>query len=295
MQEKCGVKNGSELEEFAEALGLGAADGDFGLFFVVHFEHVAGFEPGDDFLDVVDVDEEGAMRAPEGVGIEGFVELFEGAVIGSAFEIAGGDGDQAVLNGSEDEIFGVDQEQALLGFDEQLCWRGGVLATGAELIDELFEAIGGGGLSLEHFSCAGDGFGEARFVERLEDVVDGADFEGLHGVLIEGGGEDHVGNFHFALDELFEDAETIEAGHFYVEENEVGDMFFDESDGFDSIFAFGDQIDFGKALEQESEFFSRGFFVVNDEGIDVHKRWPSIGVRWSPAQLQERFVAMNRR
>ena len=26
-----------EFEEFAEAFGLGAADGDFGLFFVVHF------------------------------------------------------------------------------------------------------------------------------------------------------------------------------------------------------------------------------------------------------------------
>ena len=163
------------------------------------------------------------------------------------------------------------------------------------MIDELFEAVGRGSLSLEHFAGAGDGLGEACFVERLEDVVDGTDFEGLHGVLIEGGGEDDVRDFHLALDELFEDAETIEAGHFDVEENEIGDMFLDERDGFDSIFAFGDQIDFGKALEQEGEFFSRGFFVVNDEGIDVHERWPSIGMRRSPAQLQERFVAMNRR
>ena len=75
-----------------------------------------------------------------------------------------------------------------------------------------------------------------------------------------------MGNFHFALDEFFEDAETIEAGHFYVEENEVGDVFFDEGNGFDSIFAFGDEIDFGKTLEEEGEFFSRGPFVVNGNG-----------------------------
>ena len=44
-----------------------AGDGDFGGFFVVHFEHEAGFEPGDYFTDVVDVDEKGAVGAPEGV------------------------------------------------------------------------------------------------------------------------------------------------------------------------------------------------------------------------------------
>jgi hypothetical protein len=38
-----------------------AADRDFGVLFVVHLEHVAGLEPGHDFLDVMDVDEVGAM------------------------------------------------------------------------------------------------------------------------------------------------------------------------------------------------------------------------------------------
>jgi hypothetical protein len=108
----------SELEKFAEAFGLGAADGDFGLFFVVHFEHVAGFEPGDDFFDVVDVDEEGAVRAPEGVGLETVVEFFESAVVGAAFDVASGDRDEAVLDAGEDEVFGIDEEEALLRFYE---------------------------------------------------------------------------------------------------------------------------------------------------------------------------------
>jgi hypothetical protein len=82
-----------EFEEFAEAFGLLAGDGDFGLLFVVHFDHEAGFEPGNDFLDVMNVDEIGAVRAPKGFGFEGSVELFEGAVVGAAFDFAGSDGD----------------------------------------------------------------------------------------------------------------------------------------------------------------------------------------------------------
>jgi len=95
-----------------------AGDGDFGLFFVVHFDHEAGFEPGNDFLDVVDVDEIGAVGTPKRVGGEGFVKFFEGAVVGGAFDIAGGDRDEAAFDGGEDEVFGVDEEHALLRTDE---------------------------------------------------------------------------------------------------------------------------------------------------------------------------------
>lgn len=104
-----------------------AGDGDFGLFFVVHFEHEAGFEPGDDFLDVMDVDEIGAVRAPEGVGIERGEEFFEGAVVGGAFGFLGSDGDEAAFDGGEDEIAGIDEEHALLGADEDF---GGLRGTG---------------------------------------------------------------------------------------------------------------------------------------------------------------------
>jgi len=144
-----------------------AADGDFGLFFVVHFEHEAGFEPRDDFLDVVDVDEIGAMRAPEGFGIEGGVELLEGAVVGGAFEILGGDGNEAAFDGGEDEVFGVDQEHTLLGADEDFGGlRGGRLGSG-KLRDELLEAFGGAGLGLDFFFGFLDGLGDAGLVEGL--------------------------------------------------------------------------------------------------------------------------------
>ncbi len=125
----------SEFEEFAEAFGLLAGDGDFGGLFVVHFEHEAGFEPGDDFADVVDVDEVGAVGAPEGVWVEGGVEFLEGAVVGGAFEVFRGNGDQAAFDGGEDQIFGIDQEHALLGADEDFGWLGARLFGRGELGD----------------------------------------------------------------------------------------------------------------------------------------------------------------
>ena len=142
-------------------------DGDFGLLFVVHFEHEAGFEPRNDFLDVVDVDEIGAMGTPEGIGVEGGVEFVQGAVVGGAFHVLGDDGDEPAFDGGEDEIAGIDEEHALLGPDEDFGGlRGGSLGS-SELGDELFEALGGTGFRFDFALYFLDGFGDAGFVEGL--------------------------------------------------------------------------------------------------------------------------------
>src|SRR5208337_5580779 len=104
--------------------------------------------------------------------------------------------------GGEDEVVGVDQEHALLGLDEDFGGRLGGGLGGGELGDELFQALGGAGVGFDLFFGFLDGFGDAGFVEGLEDVVHGVDVEGLHGVLIEGGGENHVRDFELALDQL---------------------------------------------------------------------------------------------
>src|SRR5262249_11271433 len=114
-----------QLEQFAEALGLLAGDRDFGLLFVVHFEHVAGLEPGHDLLDVMNVYKVGAVRAPENVGVKCGVHLFERAVVGSAISFARADCDEAVGDGGEDEVFRANEQHALLGFNEQLDRGGG--------------------------------------------------------------------------------------------------------------------------------------------------------------------------
>ncbi len=60
-----GNRNKLEPEQFAQPLGLSAADGNLGLLFVVHSKLVGTFEPGNDFADAVDVDQVGAMGSPE--------------------------------------------------------------------------------------------------------------------------------------------------------------------------------------------------------------------------------------
>jgi len=248
-----------------------AGDGDFGLLFVVHFDHEAGFEPGNDFLDVVNIHQIGAVGTPEGVGIEGGVEFFKGAVLRGAFDFAGDDGDEAAFDGGEDEVVGVDQEHALLGLDEDFGGRSGGGLGGSELGDEFFEALGGAGLGFDFLFGFLNSLGDAGFVEGLEHVIDGVDVEGLHGVLIVGRGENDVRDFELALDQLFEDAEAVEAGHLDIEEEEIGGMLFDEIDGFKTVFALGLEMDFGEGFQEEGQLFASGLFIVDDDGVDGHE------------------------
>jgi len=274
------LEPGLQIEEFAEAFGLLAGDGDFGIFLVVHFEHEAGFEPGDDFLDVVDVHEIGAMRAPEGIGIEGGQEFVEGAVIGRAFDLFGNDGNEPAFDGGENQIGGIDKEHALLRADEDFGGlRGGGLGSG-ELRDELFEAFSGIGLGFDFAFDALNGFGDAGLVERLENIVDGIHVESLDGVVVESGGEDNVRNFEVAFNEFLEDAEAVETGHLDVEENEIGIVFLDEIDGVEAVFALGQKIDFRKTLEEEREFIARGLFVIDDDGADRHDSGDASSIAW---------------
>ncbi len=108
----------------------------------------------------------------------------------------------------------------------------------------------------------------------------------MHGVVIEGGGDDDVGDFEFALDEFLEDAEAIEARHLDVEEDEVGGVFLDEVDGFEAVFALADEGDFGEGFEKEGELLAGGFFVVNDDGVDGHGEEKVYSGRW-PATSEE--------
>src|SRR5437868_12501148 len=52
-------------EQFAQALGLRAADGNLGLFFIVHPQLVGTLEPGNDFADAVDIHQVGPVGAPK--------------------------------------------------------------------------------------------------------------------------------------------------------------------------------------------------------------------------------------
>src|SRR5260370_39954580 len=176
----------------------------------------------------------------------------------------------AVLYGSPNHIFGIHEQQALLRFHQHLHGLRGSLPRGAEVLDELFEAIGGGNLRFHGFARARNSFGNARLVERLQNVIDGVYVESLDGVVIEGRGENDVRDFHFALDEFFQHAEAVESGHLDIEKNEVGRMFLDEVDGVHAVPALADDVDFRKALQQISQFFAGGLLVIHDDGVDLH-------------------------
>src|SRR6058998_929892 len=82
---------------------------------------------------------------------------------------------------------------------------------------EQLEPLGGGSLRLQHFAGPRNGLGDARLVERLQHVVHGIYIECLDRVLVKRSGKDHVRHFHFALDDFFQDAKTVQTGHFHVQ------------------------------------------------------------------------------
>lgn len=249
---------------------MGAAYWNLGLLFVVHAELVGAFEPGNDLADVILVYEERTVRAPEEVGIEIFEELFEGAAVGLAFHAevaAGGDTDDAVFDGGETDVFGIGEEKASGGLDENFC--GGRLLR-LEHPDQRFEFFDGVAASLDFGARLVDGLGDALFVERLQDVIDGVHFEGLDGILIEGGGEDNFGQRDFAVEEFFDDSEAVEAGHLHVEEHEVGIVLANEVHGFEAVLSLGNDVHVG-VIEKVGEFVAGQLLVVDDDCGKGHR------------------------
>ena len=54
-----------QIKKFAQPLGLRPAHGNFTLLLVVHAQLVAALEPGNHFLDAIDIDDKSTVRAPE--------------------------------------------------------------------------------------------------------------------------------------------------------------------------------------------------------------------------------------
>src|SRR5215469_9448221 len=74
-----------EPEEFPQALRLGTADRNLGLFFVVHPQLVGTLKPRHDLADAIDVDEVGAVSAPKEVAVEAVQQLLERPAVGLTF------------------------------------------------------------------------------------------------------------------------------------------------------------------------------------------------------------------
>jgi len=273
------------------------------LFAVVHAELVAGFEPGDDFADVVDVDDVAAVGAPEEAGVEEFKEFFEGAALGVAFESGGDDANGAVFDGGETDLGLVDEKQAAVYLDDELAGAGGS-GSGLLTVEHLEQCVDAGGFGcglgflagggfegvwsdfgavVEHAGAgAFDGLEDAGAVEGLKQVVDGVHVKGADGVLVVGGGEDDQGQALEAtvVDKVFQNGEAIEAGHLDIEEDHVGLVLFDELDGFDAVGSLGENFDTADGLEQILQLFASQLLIVDDESRHRDDDWTLRGEGW---------------
>src|SRR5690348_3033680 len=88
--------------------------------------------------------------------------------------------------------------------------------------------------------------------------------------MVERRRENDLRQLQFFLDDFFEDAEAVEAGHLHVEEDEVGRVLLDQVHGFEAVLPLSDERDFWKRLQQVGELLARGLFVVDDERVDGH-------------------------
>ena len=115
---------------------------------------------------------------------------------------------------------------------------------------------------------------EAVAAERLQQVVEGVDLEGLEGVLVVGGHEDH--RRHLLGADLLDHAEAVAGRHLHVEEHQIGLLVLDRVDRLLAVGALADQLDVLFLLQQADDALARHRLVVHDHRPDLGHATPSI-------------------
>ena len=98
-----------------------------------------------------------------------------------------------------------------------------------------------GFLALDLLACALQRLAEALAIERLEDVVERADLEGLERVLIVGGHEDD--EWHPLAADGLDHVEAVHLRHLHVEEDQIGRVVLNRGDGLFAVAALADHLD----------------------------------------------------
>src|SRR6185437_5055749 len=101
-------------------------------------------------------------------------------------------------------------------------------------------------------------------LDRLEEIVDRVDVEGLDGVLVVRGDEDD-GRQPIGRDGV-EHLEAVEVGHLHVEEYKVGAVLEDRFDRFAASAALTNDRHARHVTEQRANAFPGKGFIVDDEG-----------------------------
>jgi hypothetical protein len=165
------------------------------------------------------------------------------------------------------DVLDADEVDAPAGFDHQALGAGAAAGGAPEQLPEAL-AQGRGAPLPDLRLGALQGGGEAAFVERLEQVIQGVHLERLQRVAVVGGDEDDRGRHRVA--QGLQDAEAVQAGHLHVQEHQVGAQLPQGAEGLLAVAAFAEDGDVRVGFEQPAQPLPRQRFVVHDEGADRH-------------------------
>ena len=126
--------------------------------------------------------------------------------------------------------------------------------------------------SLHHQAHASHRLVEARPRHRLQQVVERIHVERLHGVIIVGSSENEKRQAHLLLEQPFDDAETIQARHLDVQENQLRVELADEAHCLEAVLGPAHDLNVWKALQQKRKLVTGWLFVIHDERRDLHER-----------------------
>src|SRR5579859_2347083 len=92
--------------------------------------------------------------------------------------------------------------------------------------------------------------GHSFFIKRLEQVVHRIDLESPDRILVEGGGKDNLRQRYLAVNQLLDNAKTVEAWHLDVKKNQVGGVLLDQVHRLHAVLALRKNFDIADRLEQ---------------------------------------------
>ena len=118
-------------------------------------------------------------------------------------------------------------------------------------------------MQLHMLANAGDGLGQTIGFDRLHQVIDGVDLEGVERELAVGGDEHHRGRELQVLQCLGK-LQAGCLGHVHVKEHDVAGIFLQLLDGLAHACRLGDDLRLTQFVEQELQFGARRGLVVDD-------------------------------
>ncbi len=228
---------------------------------------------GGELHDAIRADDSGTMDAKK----FGRVEFLFERIHGFAQKMrAAADVQLRVVPGGSDPvgIIGVDDLNARAGADDEA--RGvffGVAAEHAE--DSLGHLELGGGIA--KLAGALDGGGEAVVVHRLEQIIEGVDFEGAQSMLLVSREKDDAGQI--PLGQGAKDFETVHTGHLDIEEDDIGRKLEDFLYCRQAVGAFADDFDVLEFAQAENDAAAGKAFVIDNQGAHDAAPWGCVLLR----------------